>query len=314
MGEIKQASFRLGDDTIEKFKELAVELGYNQADMFNNLLSTFELARARCQIVDRGKEIEAFEVTANTLVSMFVNSLSVNQTAEETIRIKLNEEINMKDTTIRDLQEQQVNFKAETVATKENAEILEKQNKEFTSELGSLKIEFLQKNNTINSQLDQISTLNSIVSEYKKYKDINVEVETKNKVLLSENLDAKHKNIDLENKFKNSEEMTEFFRDEIQALKQEKAGLSEELRQTEINYKEELKVEKKTLEIKINDELSKIKNGFDEKLQFEKDKMQLEKEKLISKIDNLELKYNEAVIKIENNKIKINDNKETKQV
>ena len=65
--EIKQASFRFGNADIEKFRAFAEEHGMNQAEMFQSMLTAFELAQAKTILADRGKEIETFQATLNAL-------------------------------------------------------------------------------------------------------------------------------------------------------------------------------------------------------------------------------------------------------
>ena len=109
--EIKATSFRLNDEDIKKFREIADENGLNQAEMFKSVLNSFEMAKAKGLISDRSKEIETFQETINGLVGMFINSLSINQTSEERIKETLSLELNTKDKTITDLQEQKEDLK-----------------------------------------------------------------------------------------------------------------------------------------------------------------------------------------------------------
>jgi chromosome segregation ATPase len=306
MAEIKPVSFRLNEESIEKFKQLAGELDCNQAEMFDSLMGNFELAKAKNQILDRGKEIETFQSTTNTLVNMFVNSLAINQTAEETLREKLSEELNSKETTIKDLQEQRAKTRDEIMTVKESIGFYENQNKGLTTELQMNKTELAQKTNTIDSQLEQIGTLNSIITEFKAYKNINVELEVKNKELVSKNSALQHSNVDLEGKVINKEQMLSFYKGEIDSLKHDKTEIARQLQQADIEYKSEIQAEKNNLERKFNLEIDKIKAEFQEKLQFEKEKMQLEESKLISRNDSLEEKYNNVIFKIEENKIETN--------
>lgn len=74
--EIKALSFRLADDDTQKFREFADEQGLNQAEMFQSLMNSFEMAKAKGMITDRAKEIEVFQDTVNTLMNMFINSIS----------------------------------------------------------------------------------------------------------------------------------------------------------------------------------------------------------------------------------------------
>lgn len=307
MADIKPVSFRLSEEIVEKFKQLSVEAHCNQAEMFEALISSFELANAIGQIPDRAKEIQTFQITANTLVNMFVNSLAINQTAENTIREKLSVEMNSKDTTIRDLQQQKEDLEKEISIVKEKLEIFEEQNKEIKKAHEISNTELTQKTNTINSQLEQISTLNSILAEYKVYKDTNIQIEGENKDLLLKNSNLHHTNVDLEGKMINSKEIIEFFKTEINGLKNDKIEASKQLTQFEVESKSQreslenktnteinqiridYKAERDKAETKFNIEIKKIQDELESKIRFEKQKIELEKGKIELESEKIKL-------------------------
>ncbi|MGL5087338.1 MAG: hypothetical protein ACRC68_16755, partial [Clostridium sp.] len=117
--EIKAVSFRLVEEDIQKFREIADQQGLNQAEMFQGLMNSFEMAKAKGQITDRAKEIEIFQDTVNNLMGMFINSLAINQSSEERIREVLSLELNTKDKTIADLQEYKEKMKSTTKVNEE---------------------------------------------------------------------------------------------------------------------------------------------------------------------------------------------------
>lgn len=99
-------TLRVSPEHSKKFKELSKELSTNQADLFASLINAFELNQAKLILRDREKEIEAFETTVKTLVSMFVHSLEVNQSIEEKIRTELRVELDASTQTINNLHDQ----------------------------------------------------------------------------------------------------------------------------------------------------------------------------------------------------------------
>ncbi|MGL6119396.1 MAG: hypothetical protein ACRC0V_02720, partial [Fusobacteriaceae bacterium] len=144
--EIKAVSFRLIEEDIQKFREVAEQQGLNQAEMFQSLMNSFEMAKAKGQITDRAKEIEVFQDTVNNLVSMFINSLAINQTSEERIRETLSLELNTKDKTIADLQEYKEKMKSAAKENDEKVVELDKMVKELTASLEKTTKELDQKN------------------------------------------------------------------------------------------------------------------------------------------------------------------------
>ena len=271
--EIKAVSFRLGEEDVQKFREIADEQGLNQAEMFQSLMNSFEMAKAKGMITDRAKEIEVFQETVNSLVNMFINSLAINQTSEERIRETLSLELNTKDKTIADLQQYKENVKEKAKEDEEKIKELEITLKDLTSSLEKNIKELEQKSNIIANQQEQINTLNSIVTEYKQYKDINKELEIKNNELNSNLTDVLHSNSDLKSKMENLESMKEFYKAEVESLKAESKELNKNIKDMEKANKSEIKALKKELTDKFNEELTS-------KLEVEKIKYQLELDKI----------------------------------
>ncbi|MGL5352427.1 MAG: hypothetical protein ACRDA5_03785, partial [Clostridium sp.] len=285
--EIKAVSFRLVEEDIQKFREVAEEQGLNQAEMFQGLMNSFEMSRAKGQITDRAKEIEIFQDTVNNLMGMFINSLAINQTSEERIRETLSLELNTKDKTIADLQEYKEKMKSAAKVNDEKVVELEKLVNDLTASLEKTTKELDQKNIIVDNQQDQINTLNSIVTEYKQYRDLNKELEVTNNELNTKITDVLHCNANLEDKIINVENMKEFYKNEVDSLKGEIKDLNTnikdidksnkaEIKAIEKAHKEDLKVietEYKTEVSKLKKELTKqFKEDLDNKIEVEKSK------------------------------------------
>ncbi|MGL4873837.1 MAG: hypothetical protein ACRC30_04215, partial [Clostridium sp.] len=295
-------------------------------EMFQGLMNNFEMAKAKGQITDRAKEIEVFQDTVNNLMGMFINSLAINQTSEERIRETLSLELNTKDKTIADLQEYKEKMKSVAKLNDEKVVELENMVKDLTVSLEKTTKELDQKNIIVDNQQDQINTLNSIVTEYKQYRDLNKELERVNVDLKTEITKEQHKNVDLESKLVNMENMRDFFANQIeelsgeikelnQSIKEEVKAIEneykEELKSTEVAHKQELKELAKANKLELsnlNKELTKaFKEDLNNKLDMEKSKYQLEIDKAINKEQVLEEKYNAIKTELENIK-SINNN------
>ncbi|MEG0563180.1 hypothetical protein [Anaerorhabdus sp.] len=323
--EIKAVSFRLVEEDIQKFREIADQQGLNQAEMFQGLMNSFEMAKAKGQITDRAKEIEVFQDTVNSLVSMFINSLAINQSSEERIRETLSLELNTKDKTIADLQEYKEKSKAAANENNEKIKELEKTAKDLAMSLDKTIKELDQKTVVVENQQEQINTLNSIVTEYKLYKDLNKELEVINNNLSIENANALHSNEDLKTRIENTESMKEFYKVEVESLKNEIKELNKNIKEIEQSNKDEAKIIEKTnkseikgiekahrdilksLDIEYKAEISNIKKelleSFKEelnnKLEFEKSKYQLEIDKVINEEKLMEVQYDNLKAKYE---------------
>ena len=313
--EIKAVSFRLAEDDIQKFREFADEQGLNQAEMFQSLMNSFEMAKAKGMITDRAKEIEVFQDTVNTLMNMFINSLAINQTSEERIRETLSLELNTKDKTIADLQSREKDLKIEFERIDKDLDKSLKTGNELAVNLENANKEIEQKNNIINNQQEQINTLNSIVTEYKSYKDINKELELRNIELNNKLTDTLHSNSDLQSKIENLENIKEFYKAEVESLKNEIKEVNKNIKDIEKSYKDEIKdlnnahrEELNVLEDKYKSEIEELKKELTEKfnedmknkIEFEKSKYQLELDKAISKEQLLKVKYDNLKEKYDN--------------
>lgn len=298
--ELKASSFRLKEDDIEKFRGFAEENGLNQAEMFNSLINNFEMARAKGEIKDRAKEIEVFQDTVNNLVSMFINSLAINQSSEERIKETLSLELNTKDKTIAELQEAKETLSAEVKVLKDDLKTTEDTLDKVNNTSIKLNITIDEKDTLIKNAQEQISTLNSIVAEYKKYKDINVDLKSENDKLKESEFNLNHKLIDVENNLKNTEDMRDFYKAEVEVLKGNVDSLNADIKNLEAEHKEAIKA----LEVNQKSEIEKLKEDFNAKyneaiaLKEESLKLALEREenKRIS-IENelavFKMKYND---------------------
>lgn len=323
MADVKPVSFRISEDDQEKFKQFASENGLNQAEAFKNLINTWEMAQAKNQIGDRAKEIETFQDTVNNLMGMFINSLAINKTSEERIREQLALELNTKDLTIQDLQTERNKFKENLKSIEEINKELVSNNKNLSDEVKKAQKELDVKIETDKNQQEQISTLNSIVTEYKGYKEINKKLDSENKKLLSE-ISIKDNTVkQLQGELKNNADMISFYKEQLDSSKEEIKSLNKSISDKENTYKvytkeledkhkEEEKaykiytkeledkhkeevaevkaLYKNTLDSKTKDcqeQLKKIELEFKEKLDLEMQKKQLEMDKLINELEIL---------------------------
>jgi chromosome segregation ATPase len=173
MSETKPVSFRLDIDVANAFKELAETNGFTQTQALDTLISNFEMQKAKLLISDRKKEIEAFETYASKLVNIYLNSLELNYAAEERIREELSNDLNKKEEAINKLlkQENDLNKKVETLRVQN--ETFLKENKNYALEKEALSNDLALKNEIISQNQEQISMLNSILSNSNKAEEEN---------------------------------------------------------------------------------------------------------------------------------------------
>lgn len=287
---IKAVSFRIGENDVKRFRELAEKEGLNQAEMFQSIINSFELGRAKEVIKDRGKEIEVFQDTVNKLVSMFINSLSVNQTSEERIRESLSLELKNKEYSISKLQEDNKTLNEGFSVNNKKIKKVEKEYAESTKQLEELKNELSQKVQVINNQNQQIKYLTDAINEIKEKVDNNKDFKAEN-LELKNKLDELTKNEDfLKARNKNFEDMVVFYKEEISNMRTQINSKEQKLKEVEEGYKNQIDIinekhEKaiKELKIKHEEEIKKLESEFDEKISLEKEKLMLEIERMNTK-------------------------------
>ena len=217
----KVSTLRVNLNDEEAFKQYLKDNGYTQAEGFKNLVALMELDNAKKQLNDRAKEIDTFRDTVNKLINFYVNSLEVNQVAEERIREELNKELVTKDKTISSLQEQ-LNKQIETIdKLKITDEEISKVNRNLVSdkEKALKEIETLTSNNK--TLQEQIMTLNAIITEYKSLKDLNISLETDNKELKDTNQNLNIELKQLNDKIINANDMLVFYKEQVAELNEQ---------------------------------------------------------------------------------------------
>lgn len=315
MAEIKPTSFRISEEAAEKFKKFASNNHLNQAEAFDSIINTVEVALAKEQIQGRSTEIETFQSTVNNLVRMFINSLVINQTSEDRIRESLSIEINTKDQTITDLQSERTTLKEKLdkslIDTKELKEISNK----YLKNIEKLEHELESKTHQAENSESQIKTLNGIIDEYKGFKKANVELELVHKELTKVNSELMNEKDKLIGTIKNNEDMISFFKDQLatykdeistlnnQAILKEKnniaamdkledkysteiAELNKEHKKTVQDIENKYNIEIEKLKASHKEELDKLIISLKEKSEIELQRKELEIDKLKSQLQN----------------------------
>ncbi len=103
--ELKPKSFRIDEETAEKFKEISNNIGGSQQETLAKLIEAYEFQSGKAILTEKKADIEQFEKYVTVLTRMFMGCLEDNQNATETVRTEFDALLKSKDTVIRDLQE-----------------------------------------------------------------------------------------------------------------------------------------------------------------------------------------------------------------
>ena len=113
MGEIKQTNFRVDQERADAFRAYCEANGINQAVGFERMLEALEMQNAKAAIPSRETEISEFERALRYLQAAYLNSLELNEQAEARIREEFARQLDTKDRTITDYQDQIAALKEE---------------------------------------------------------------------------------------------------------------------------------------------------------------------------------------------------------
>lgn len=106
MAEVKPRSFRIDEETAEKFKKICLEAGLNQQDALAKLIESYELQAGKAVLTEKREEIEVFERYTSILIQKYMGALEDNQNVKETVRSEFNSLLRSKDELIQELQAQ----------------------------------------------------------------------------------------------------------------------------------------------------------------------------------------------------------------
>lgn len=252
--ELKPKSFRIDDETAEKFKEISNTIGGNQQETLAKLIEAFEFQSGKAVLTEKKADIEQFEKYITAITRMYMGSLEDNQNITETVRTEFDALLKSKDATIQDLQEKL------TVAKqlKEDATLKARAHADENARLNNV-IDSL--NNEYNSKMDDMQSMLS-------------DKDNLNKALTDSCNDLKAK---IEG-MKDAAEQSAIFREELEQIKKEHEKIIREYSELEKQMQQEQTANEKAVsELKQHeaDALERLK----EQLQTAQDKAVLQIEK-----------------------------------
>lgn len=124
--ELKIKSFRVDEETFEKFKSIASSEFKGQGQCLEALINIYEMENSKASLVERKLEIESFQDYLNKINQLFLTSLQMSKDSEARFKDEYVKQLNIKNKTIEKLQ----NREDELL---EKLKILEKSNKELLS-------------------------------------------------------------------------------------------------------------------------------------------------------------------------------------
>ena len=264
---LKPKSFRIDDETADKFKEISATIGGNQQETLAKLIEAFEFQSGKAILTEKKADIDQFEKYVTAITRMYMSSLEDNQNITETVRTEFDALLKSKDATIQDLQEKLTVAKQLKEEATTRAKAHADENARLNSVIDSLNTEYNSKMDDMQSMLADKDNLNKALTD--SCNDLKSKVES----------------------MRESSEQLEVIRKELEQLKSEHNTVVKE---------------KSDLEKQMNQEQTAHDKAIADLQQHEKDLLERQKEQSQIALDKavleIEKKYQEQIEKLKADK------------
>lgn len=265
--ELKPKSFRIDDETAEKFKEISAAIRCNQQQTLSKLIEAYEFQSGKAILTDKKADIEEFEKYVTAITRKYMSSLEDNQNLSQTIRTEFDALLSSKDITIQDLQgkltiakqsKEEAASKAQMYAdenTRLNG-VIDSLNKEYNAKMDDLQIMLADKDNLNKALTDSCNELKTKIESMKKAAE--------QVTVLQSDLDKLQKEYD--------------------KLVHEQTELEKQLQQEQTAHEKVLEQQREQSQIALDKAVLEVERKYQEQLQKLKEKHQAE-------IDKYQQKY-----------------------
>jgi len=276
--ELKPKSFRIDDETAEKFKQISSLIGGNQQEALSKLIEAYEFQQGKAILTEKKEDIETFEKYVTILTRMFMGSLEANQNITETVRAEFDALLKSKDSTIQDLQEKLTVAKQLKEEATLKAKTLTDDNSSLTNRINSILKELEDTKDNYEGILEDKNSLNKALTN--SYNEVKAKVE---------GMAAEY------SEFKEKAKQLDKVTMERDTLQKEKSRLEDALRSEAQHTAEALEQNKKHYEdmvegIKQKAELSQQKALLELERKYQDQLQQLKEEKQ-REVDKYQQKY-----------------------
>lgn len=294
MADIKTTTMRLSEDTIKAFRDIAEKEGFTQEQCLFNLVNIFKMQQAKEVMLDRKKEIDTFEDYISKILNLYMNSLEISLNAEGRIKENFSEELKSKDEIILALNEDIKNLKFELNKKDKELKELLVQNEKIIKDYTDIKSLIDQNKEFVNKLEEEKSNLKEELLKVANFSKENEKLKQEANNLLVQidnlNLLLRKKDLNIENSNSQILIVKENYNELKEDLKKEKEEFLQQIKELNSEHKQELVL----LENKLKEENEK---RFNETLELEKRKLQVEKEKELLELEKkLRIEFSEQTI------------------
>lgn len=240
--ELKPKSFRINDETAEKFKEISTNIGGNQQETLSKLIEAYEFQSGKAVLTEKKADIEQFEKYITAITRMFMGSLEDNQNVSETIRTEFDALLKSKDSVIADLQKKVADAKESKDTAEANAKVAVAENQKLNDRVDQMEKMLIDKEQLNKALTDSCNDLKSKVESM-------TAASKENEALKKDIADLTSSKDKLMSDIKNHEEMLK------EQQEHEKIALEQLQQKCDLNKEKEIL----QLEKQYSDEIQKLK-------------------------------------------------------
>lgn len=255
--ELKPKSFRIDDETAEKFKEISSAIGGNQQQTLAKLIEAYEFQSGKAVLTDKKADIEEFEKYITAITRKYMGSLEDNQNLSQTIRTEFDALLISKDTTIQDLQSQLTTAKQIKEEAASKAQMHADENARLNGVIDSMTKEYNSKMDDLQTMLADKDSLNKALT------DSCNELKTKAEGMKKAAEQATTLQSDLEKLQK-----------EYDKLVHEQADLEKQLKQEQSSHEKTLEQQREQSQIFLDKAVLEVECKYQKQLQTLKEKHQ----------------------------------------
>lgn len=162
---LKPKSFRIDDETADKFKEISANIGANQQETLSKLIEAYEFQNGKAILIKDKESIEQFERYITALTRMYMSSLESKQNVTETVRTEFDALMQSKDATIKDLQDKLTVAKQVEQDATSRAKSYADENKDLADTIAKMQQEHTQKITDMQQMLTDKENLNKALTD-----------------------------------------------------------------------------------------------------------------------------------------------------
>lgn len=270
--ELKPKSFRIDDETAEKFKEISSAIGGNQQQTLAKLIEAYQFQAGKVILANRKDDIDQFEKYVSCLTNMYMRSLEDNQNITDSVRTEFDALLNSKDTIIQNLQSELITakqLKEEAVIksktySEENLRLnslLDRQEKEYNTRLNDLQ-DMLEDKNSLNKALtDSCNNLKAKIESMEGAADQTASLQDELEQLRNKHEKVTQEHANLEQRIRQEQEahsksisdLQQHEKDTLSQFKeQSQLAIEKAILETERRYQEQIQEIKKQHQAEID--------------------------------------------------------------